>query len=258
MAGKRVSTARRVAWSIGAIVLLSAFGVSCTTGGGGGCGRPTQIFGGYPNPNPPAGPVPGWYSADTRLNGNVTVDGSYGAPAGFGCYSALMTTGASTPTPSQDKAQLFSYAKFGTPFASIHNVGYWSDRVATSGPAVDIALNVELYGIAGFTGTCTMATPCFTTLVYEPYQQSAGQGAIVDGQWQHWDATDATPGNGVWWSTHIGSGQGSQAQPMPWSWFQGHYSDAVVGAYGFNIGSVNPNMVVAGDGLTFGSTTTNF
>ena len=36
--------------------------------------------------------------------------------------------------------------------------------------------------------------------------QSGGQGAIVNNTWQHWNATDATPGNGVWWSSKIAVG----------------------------------------------------
>jgi hypothetical protein len=257
-----MSMARRAAWSLGAIVLLSTVGVSCTTGGGGGCGMATQVTGGYPL----TAPAPGWYSADTRATGNVTVNNTYGAPMGFGCFSARMTTGdtypAHTPpyTSGQDKAQLFSYAKFGNAFAPINNVSYWSYRAAEPGPAADIALNIELHGTAGFTPGVTIgcnATPCFTSLVFEPYLQSGGQGAIVDHTWQHWDAVNG--GNGVWWSSRIPSGDpGSQGNPQPWSFFKALYSDATLGGYGFNIGSSNPNMDVAGDGLTLGSTTTNF
>jgi hypothetical protein len=261
MAGKRVSNVRRASWAIGAVVLLSTLGVSCTSGGGGGCGRPTEITGGYP----PSEPIAGWYSYDTRANGNVTVNDQFGAPPGFGCYSAELTTGASTPTPpaSLDKAQLFSFAKAGSPFAPLNNVSYWAYRSSLSGtPAANIALNIELYGVAGFTPapghTCAVATPCFTSLVYEPYLQSGGQGAITNDVWQHWNATDATPGNGMWWSSHITSGPGSQGQPQTWSWFKTQYPDAVLGGYGFNVGSNNPNMFVAADGLTLGSTTTNF
>ena len=172
-----------------------------------------------------------------------------------------MTTGASTASPSQDKAQLFSYAKAGSPFAAINSAAYWSYRAAEPSPAADIALNIELRGNAGFTPNVTTGCttlPCFTTLVYEPYVQSGGQGAIVDNTWQHWDGTDATPGNGMWWSSKIASGPGSQGSPQTWAYFKSLYSDAVLGGYGFNIGSFNPNMVVAGDGLTMGSTTTDF
>ncbi len=39
---------------------------------------------------------------------------------------------------------------------------------------------------------------------------------------------------------------------------QALYPDATVLGYGFNLGSNNPNLIVAGDGLTFGGTTTDF
>jgi hypothetical protein len=261
MAGKRVSIARRAAWSIGAVLLLTSV-AACTTGGGhagggggGGCTTPTQITGGYPL----TAPTSGWYSADTRTSGNVTVNSTYGAPTGFGCNSAELTTGS---VLGQDKAQLYSYADYGTAFASINNVSYWAYRSSLSGtPAANLALNVQLVGNAGYTpGVTTDCTglPCFTTLVYEPYLQSGGQGAITNDVWQHWNATDNTLNNGMWWSSKIASGPGSQGQPETWTWFQNLYSDSSIRAYGFNVGSYNPNMVVAADGLTFGSTTTDF
>jgi hypothetical protein len=171
----------------------------------------------------------------------------------------MMTTNG---VVGQDKAQLFSYAQAGTALSTINNVGYWAYRASVSlSPAANLALNVELHGTAGFTPGVTpgcTTTPCFTTLVYEPYLQSGGQAAMTDDAWQHWDATDTTPGNGRWWSTKIPSGPGSAGSPQPFSFFKGLYSDATIGGYGFNIGSNNPNMVVAGDGLTFGTTTTDF
>lgn len=265
MAGKRVFRWRNVAGSIGVVLVLSSV-AACTPGGGGGgggagCGAPTQIIGGYPTVTPP---VEGWYSADTRSTGNVTVNDWFGAPTGLGCYSAVMTTGdtLSPPNPTgQDKAQLYSFAQQGTALAGIDDVSYWAYRSSASlSAAANMSLNVQLYGTAGFAPGCTV-TPglgCFTTLVYEPYQQSGGQGAIVDDTWQFWNATDATAGNGLWWSTKITSGPGSQASPQPWSYFQGLHSDAVLGGYGFNVGSFNPNMIVAADGLTLGATTTDF
>jgi hypothetical protein len=258
-----MSVARRAAWSIGAVLLLTSV-AACTTGGGhgggghggGGCtATPTQITGGYPL----SAPTSGWYSADTRTSGNVTVNSTYSGPPGFGCNSAELTTGS---VLGQDKAQLFSYADYGMALSSISNVSYWAYRSSLSGtPAANLALNIAIQGTAGFipgtTVGCT-ATPCFTTLVYEPYLQSGGQGAIVNDTWQHWNATDATAGNGMWWSSKIASGPGSQSQPETYSYFQSLYSDSVIQAYGFNVGSYNPNMVVAADGLTFGSTTTDF
>ncbi len=260
MAGTRVVKARRAAWSIGAVVLLSSL-AACTggghsSGGGGGgpvCTTPTPVIGGTPL----TAPVAGWYSADTRSSGTVAIDNSYPGPTGFGCNSAVFTTGG---VIGQDKAQLYSFADYGTPFAAISNVSYYTYKAAGA-PAPDVAVNIQIDGSAGFTaGTtpgCT-ALPCFATLVYEPYNQAAGQDAIVNNTWQHWNATDATPGNGLWWTNKIPSGPGSQAEPAPYSFFQSTYSDSVIWGYGLNVGSNNPNVVAAADGLTFGSTTTNF
>jgi hypothetical protein len=255
MAGKRVSNMRRAAWSIGAVVLLCSV-AACTTGGGhgggggGGCTTPTQVHGGTPL----TAPITGWYSADTRSSGNVTVDNTYPGPTGFGCNSALFSTGS---VAGQDKAQLYSFADYGQAFSGINNVSYYTYKVAGD-PAPDVAVNIQLDGTAGFTLGCA-STPCFTTLVYEPYLQSGGQGAITNDTWQNWNATDATSGNGMWWSSKIPLGNtGAMDHPMPWSYFKGLYTDAVIWGYGLDVGSGNPSVLAAADGLKFGSTTTDF
>jgi hypothetical protein len=258
MAGKRVLSLRRAASALGVLVLVSGL-AACSQGGGagGGCTTPTAIIPGTPSSSATP-PILGWYSADTRSGGTVDVNDSYGAPAGYGCNSVMMTTNG---VLGQDKAQLLSYAQEGTSFASIDAVSYWAYRSSVSlSPAPDMAVNLQLFGTAGFAPGChvTPGLGCFTTLTYEPYLQSGGQGAIASDAWQFWNATDSTVGNGMWWSSSISSGPGSMSQPLPWSTFKSIYTDAVVGAYGFNLGSYNPNMVVAGDGLTFGSTTTDF
>lgn len=217
----------------------------------------TTILPNNPGANASAYPAAGWWSDDTRANGTVVVDASLGTPPGFGCRAAVLTTGASTPSPSADKAQLITFALAGTPLASIATVSYWALRssASTGGPAIDLSLNVTITG-ASVPGN-------FATLVYEPYHQSGGQGAIQLDAWQHWDATATTPGDGRWWTTKIPNGPspgtpGSQSNPQPWAAFQTLYPDALVHGYGFDVGSVNPNMIVGGDGLVFGTTTTDF
>ena len=256
----KLTSGARVLASITAAASVLFLGVACAPPpAGGGCTVPTAIYGGYPL----IAPVSGWYSADTRTTGNVTVNADLGAPAGLGCNSAKLTTGANVQISGtyQDKAQLFSYAQFGTAFASIANVSYWSYRSSASlGTAANASLNIELYGTAGY-GTCTVpagAPGCYANLVYEPYNQSGGTSAIVNDTWQHWDATATTAGDGVWWTKQITSGPGSQSSPQPWAFFQARYTDATLGGYGFNLGSNNPNMVVGADGLTLGATTTDF
>lgn len=218
-------------------------------------GSVTTIQPGNPGASPSAYPAPGWWSDDTRANGMVVLDGRFGAPADLGCTAAVFTTGASTPSPSADKAQLISFEKAGASLSSITSISYWSYRSSTStgGPAIALALNVYVTG--------TTVPGGAAVLVFEPYHQSGGNAGIEEDTWQHWDATAATAGDGRWWTSKIsnsGSTPGSQANPQSWAAFQALYSDAKLLGYGFNIGSVNPNMVVAGDALTFGTTTTDF
>ncbi|MDX2086528.1 MAG: hypothetical protein SFX73_01705 [Kofleriaceae bacterium] len=212
-----------------------------------------EIQAGTPGTDPSAYPAPGWWSADTRANGTVAVDDTLGVPTGFGCRSARFTTGETTGTPAADKAQLISFALAGTNLSSINTISYWAyrDSASTGGPAIALSLNVAVTG-----STVPNET---ANLVYEPYQQSTGNAGILVDTWQHWDATATTPGDGLWWTSRIANPDpGSQANPQPWATFQALWSDAKVVGYGFNLGSYNPNMIVAGDGLVFGTTTTNF
>lgn len=198
-------------------------------------------------------PADGWWSDDTRANGTVAVDATLAPPPGFGCRSVRLTTGATTGSPAIDKAQLISFAKSGVALSTINTINYWAYRssVSTGGPAIDLAINVSVTGSTVPSG--------IATLVYEPYQQSGGNAGIVVDTWQHWDATATTIGDGLWWTSKIANpAPGSQANPQPWVTFQTLWSDAKVHGYGFNVGSYNPNMVIAGDGLVFGTTSTDF
>ncbi len=207
-----------------------------------------------PGSDPAAYPATGWWSDDTRTNGTVAIDNVLGVPAGFGCTSAHFSTGDATGTPLQDKAQLINFTQTGTALATIHTISYWANRssASTGGTAPHLALNVSI------TGSTVLPTG-FATLVYEPYNQSGGEAAIVNDTWQHWDATATTLGDGAWWTSKIANpAPGSQAKPQPWAAFQLLYSNAAVLGFGFDIGSNNPHMIVAGDGLVFGTTTTDF
>lgn len=214
----------------------------------------TAVKTGNPGGDPASYPADGWWSDDTRTNGMVTVDDTIEPPAAFGCTSARFVTGATTtPGPSQDKAQLISYAKAGVALSTISNIKYWAYRssASTGGPAVQLAINVFITG--------TSVPGNYASLTYEPYQQMAGQDAIHNDEWQQWNATSTAVGEGKWWTSKIANpNPGSQAMPIPWADFQTMFSDAKVLGYGFNLGSFNPNMIVAGDGLEFGTTTTDF
>jgi hypothetical protein len=211
----------------------------------------TEIQPNNPGSAATAYPATGWWSDDTRANGKVTVDAVLGAPSAFGCTAAHFVTGDMTSSPSQDKAQLNSFALTGTPLSTITTVSYWAYRssLSTGGAPIDLSLNVAITG---------PAMP-YTTLVYEPYNQSGGTAAIMNDVWQAWNATATTTGDGVWWTNKIANpNPGSQANPQPWAAFQALYPNALVFSYGFNIGSNNPDMIVGGDGLVFGATTTDF
>jgi hypothetical protein len=213
----------------------------------------TAIQTGNPGSDPSSYPAAGWWSDDTRSNGTVVVDDSIAPPEDLGCTSAKLTTGATSGTPAQDKAQLITFALAGTDLSTITAISYWAYRAAasTGGPAIHLALNVSITG--------TTVPGNFATLVYEPYQQSTGNAGIQVDTWQQWNATATTAGDGLWWTNKIANPlPGSQASPQPWAAFQTLYSDAKVLGYGFNVGSFNPNMIVAGDGLVFGTTTTDF
>ena len=236
-----------------AVASVALLGTACVPPGGGPSCTDTvlTIQPGTPGNTPASYPASGWWSAETRTNGTVDVNTDLAAPPGFGCKSAKLTTGAATGSPLQDKAQLFNFsvANTGTLLASINTISYWANR-SSGGPAATVALNVQITGTGVPTG--------FATLVCEPYNQSGGQGAIVNGTWQYWNATATTPGDGLWWSNKIPSGPGSQGSPMTWAAFQTAYPLAEIGGYGLNLGSNNPFIVAAADGLQFGATTTDF
>jgi hypothetical protein len=239
-----VSLSRTWKYCAVAALALSAGLVACSSNSEPSC-TPITIQAGVPT----SAPVPGWYSSDTRSNGTVSITTEFGTPSGLTCNAVKLTTGEATGTPLQDKAQLFSFAAAGTALGSIASVSYWGYR-SSSSPAIvanpaapqaaTISLNVQISG-ASVPGN-------FATLVYEPYNQAGGQDAIRNDTWQQWDASA-----GLWWSTKNG-----QANKLTWSAMQALYPDATVLGYGFNLGSNNPNLIVAGDGLTFGGTTTDF
>jgi hypothetical protein len=217
------------------------------------CSDTVTVMAGNPGPDASDYPAAGWWSDDTRANGAVTVDATLGSPAGFGCRSAHFVTGDMTASPSQDKAQLVTFALAGTALSTISTISFYAYRssLSTGGPAIDLSLNVSITGASVPTG--------FATLTYEPYNQSGGQDAIVSDTWQQWNATATSLGDGVWWTNKIANpAPGSQASPQPWAAFQALYPDAAVLGYGFDVGSNNPDMIIGGDGLVFGSTTTDF
>jgi hypothetical protein len=91
----------------------------------------------------------------------------------------------------------------------------------------------------------------FTTLVFEPVYNTA-QGAVVNGEWQDWDAF----GDGRWWSTNAINGQcagAATACMRTWSQIVANNPDAIItGGFGFNQGSGNGGLNANVDALTIG------
>lgn len=179
----------------------------------------------------------GWYNADTRGDGEIQYieDATSPYPSG-----ALQLT---TTNDNADKAQYMKSAS--VPLADINELSYYTKQ--NSGPAVaapSYQLEVDLNGDeAGG----------FTTLVYEPYWN----GAVIPGTWQSWDV-DA----GQFWSSKTVAPlvvNGAGGPPFyTLNQLKLVYPNAVVTAFGVNIGSFNPNYDVETDGVNFNGTTYDF
>lgn len=144
----------------------------------------------------------------------------------------------STPTGT-DKVQVFNYDHVGTRLADITDIAYSTYRTAGSGQQV-VALNlvVDENGPAVAGG--------FTTLVFEPVYNT-GQGSVVSGSWQDWDAVPT----GIWWSTRTIPGVCAFDCFVTWNAIVAANPDAtILGAFGLNQGSGNPGLVSNADALT--------
>lgn len=178
----------------------------------------------------------GWHSADTRAGGaiNYVTDATSPYPTG-----ALQLT---TTSSNADKAQYMKDVN--VPLADVSQLSYVTKQV--SGPAVadpSYQLEVNLNGDAGG----------FTTLVYEPYWN----GTVTPGQWQTWDVA-----SGQFWSSKtvaplVVSGAGGPPF-YTLAELKAAYPNAVVTAFGVNVGSYNPDYNVETDGVNFNGTTYDF
>lgn len=178
----------------------------------------------------------GWYRADMRAGGavNYVADATSPYPAGA---LQLITNG-----DNASKAQYLKNA--GVPLALVTELSYHTKQQA--GPAV-AAPSFQLVVSLNGDGTG------FTTLVYEPYWN----GTVTPAVWQQWDV-DA----GRFWSSRtvpplVVSGAGG---PPFYSLaaIKAAYPNAVVLAFGVNVGTYNPLYNVATDGVNFNGTTYDF
>lgn len=178
----------------------------------------------------------GWHTADTRPGGAVNFVADAGAPGG----SAALQLTTTNVVPA--KAQYLHDAGT-TSLSAITVLGYHTKQNSTpfAGGAASYQLPMFLNATSGF-----------TTLVFEPYQNPL-QGAVTSGVWQEWDV-DA----GLFWSTRTvtcsnGTITGVAGGPANYTLAQVLAScpDAVILAYGVNIGSNNPSYDVLTDLLDF-------
>jgi hypothetical protein len=157
-------------------------------------------------------------------------------PLGSGSLELTTPTGA-------DKITAFNYDHVGTPLRDINALGYSTYR--TTGSAQQVAaMNIEV----DVNGT---APGGFTTLVFEPVYNTT-QGAVVNNQWQTWDAYSG--GNAIWWSSNPITSAPNRDTFVSWNTIVAANPDAViVGGFGINQGSGNPALTTAVDALKIGA-----
>jgi hypothetical protein len=197
----------------------------------------------------------GWSTSDTRPGGAVNFVSDATAPAGVGALQ--LTTDATTTA----KAQYIHETN--TPIAQATDLSFFTKQV--SGPVFADPSYQVLVCLNGIAGTnCAPNAPVgspasFTTLVFEPYQNTA-QGIIVPGTWQQWDV-DA----GMLWSSRtvacsnggvIAGGGGAPFYSL--QQVATMCPGAIVVGFGVNIGSNNPSYNVFTDLVKFNTTTFDF
>ncbi len=188
----------------------------------------------------------GWTSstppADTRPGGAVNFVADSTAPSGAGALQ--LTTDATTTA----KAQYMHVTE--TPLVDVAELSYFTKQNSATFVNGDPSYQVQVL-LAGTTG--------FTTLVFEPYQNIA-QGPVVPGVWQEWDV-DA----GQFWSSRTATCSGGSvvaggggAPFYTLAQLQAMCPEAVVVAYGANVGSNNPGYDVETDLFNFNGTVYDF
>lgn len=180
-------------------------------------------------------PTRNWVLYKRNAGDGETRVGPATPPSGVGSYEIVTPTGA-------DKATLFNFDHVGTNLFAIDKIGYSTYRTAGSLQQVT-ALNIQV-DING-------ADPGgFTTLVFEPVYNT-GQGAVVSGQWQTWDAYMG--GAAIWWSSNPINVAPDRDTFVTWQTIVDNNPNAViVGGFGLNQGSGNPGLTTAADNLSIG------
>lgn len=202
------------------------------------------------------------YAADTT----VIVSGSgYGwsatrAAGGQGSFIAgpLGASGSyrlnTSSSNVNDKVSFFTSQFAGTPLASITGLGYRTYRESPANGSASLAsLQLRVQWTAN-------ALDGIGMLAYEPYW-THGNSAIINGQWQAWDAFA-----GRWWTSKIASSaldnRCSADNPCTWPVVQERFPDARLSgsSFGINQGTYNTGTVSYVDwaAISIGANKTTF
>jgi hypothetical protein len=187
----------------------------------------------------------GWSTAATTSGGTVSFVSDPTAPGSPHNGALRLTTDATTAS----KAQYLHGAS--TPLSSVTELSYYTRQISASFIFGDPAYQLVTFLLGGTSG--------FSTLVFEPYQNTA-QGPVINNEWQDWDV-DA----GLFWSTRtvtcpFGTVVGTPGGPASYTLadIQTMCPNAVVAGFGVNIGSNNPLYDVYTDLFDFNGTVYNF
>jgi len=210
--------------------------------------------------NPTSASDTNWYRESTQsggavhiYNGSDTGAPSTSGPTGFGSHALELTTNFQ----STSRAQLLTTGHIaGEALSDVNSLSYWTFQDSTSQNAValpSLQLQVDTNG--------TSTPGGFTTLVFEPYQETptGPSQPITPEQWQFWDATGKQ-----WWSTRAIHCEGGTPDPFDLAAGAGgppFTTPAAVAAacpgavllqFGTSLGTGPTNVVTATDGLHIG------
>lgn len=186
----------------------------------------------------------GWSTADTRPGGTVNFVNDPTSPYGSGALQLK------TDSTNAAKAQFLNGDEAGTALSDVTELSYYTKQNSASFsaglPSFQLAIDTD--------GTIGDGLG-FTTLVYEPYN-NFGNAAVQNNTWQQWDV-DA----GTFWSSRSVGGLTAGAGGPPFYSIQQVLAlnpNAVVVAFGVNIGTFNPIYDVETDGVVFNGTVYDF
>lgn len=186
----------------------------------------------------------GWAQNDTRPGGTTAYVADSTTPFGSAALQ-LKTDGTNVA-----KADYFHAAN--VPLNDVTELGYSTNQLAANTPTGDASFQLAVDVNGSEPGG-------FTTLVYEPYwqnDQNPDPAPVVANQWQTWDVDQ-----GLFWSSNSVGGMTAGHGGAPFytlAQVEQMNPNAVLQAYGVNVGSYNPDYTINVDGVVFNGTTYDF